>query len=82
MKRIVCVANAYVSFQVENRALMHSYSPKEEKMPYLKSVLNFEAPVDSPYDYLNHAIFIGTLKVPELKPGETPYVIIGVYKLL
>ena len=31
MKRIVCVANAYVSFQVENRALMHSYSPKEEK---------------------------------------------------
>ncbi len=38
--------------------------------------------IHSPYDYLNHAIFIGTLKMPELKPGEEPYVVIGVYKLL
>ena len=29
---------------------------------YCKSVLDLEAPKSSPYDYLNHAVFIGTLK--------------------
>ena len=49
---------------------------------YCKSVLDLEAPTNSSYDYLNQAIFIGTLEMPKLKPGEEPYVIIGVYKLL
>ncbi len=66
--------------QVVNNALIHV--GKQEKEFYCRSVLDLEAPTDSPYDYLNHAIFIGTLKVPEIKSGEEAYVIIGVYKLL
>nr|WP_320058154.1 DUF3237 domain-containing protein [uncultured Bacteroides sp.] len=66
--------------QVVNKALIHTDS--RTKAIYCKSVLDLEAPKDSPYDYLNHAIFIGTLKIPELKLGEEPYVVIGVYKLL
>jgi len=66
--------------QVINNALIHTDA--KTKAFYCKSVLDLEAPQDSPYDYLNHAIFIGTLNMPTLKPGEEPYVIIGVYKLL
>ena len=66
--------------QVINNALIHTDS--KTKAFYCKSVLDLEAPQDSPYDELNHAIFIGTLNMPTLKPGEEPYVIIGVYKLL
>ena len=68
--------------QVTNRALWHVPSGGENKTPYIKSVIDLEAPTNSPYDYLNHAIFIGTLELPKLSPGEAPYVIIGVYKLL
>ena len=68
--------------QVINRVLMH-YPPEGGKgEPYVRSVIDLEAPLGSPYEYLNHAIFFGTLTQPTLKPGETPYVIIGVYKLL
>jgi hypothetical protein len=68
--------------QVINRVLMH-FPPKGEKGdPYIRSVIDLEAPNDSPYDYLNHAIFLGTLTQPSLKQGEKPYVIIGVYKVL
>ena len=66
--------------QVVNKALIHTDA--KSKAFYCKSVLDLEAPKSSPYDYLNHAIFIGTLKMPDLKPGEEPYVVIGVYKLL
>lgn len=66
--------------QIVNKALIHTDA--KTKAFYCKSVLDLEAPKDSPYDYLNHAIFIGTLKMPELKTGEEPYVVIGVYKLL
>lgn len=66
--------------QVINKALIHT--EKESEVFYCKSVLDLEAPTNSPYDYLNHAIFIGTLKIPKLKQDEKPYVIIGVYKLL
>lgn len=66
--------------QIINRALMHMGTPIEGF--YCRSVLDLEAPNDSPYDYLNHAIFLGTLEVPRVKPGEEPYVIIGVYKVL
>jgi hypothetical protein len=68
--------------RVTNRALMH-FPPKGEKAePYIKSVLEMEAPNNSPYAFLNHAIFLGTLEVPAVKPGEEPYVIIGVYRVL
>lgn len=66
--------------QIINRALIHTALPNEGF--YCRSVLDLEAPINSPYEYLNHAIFIGTLEIPKLKPGEDPYVIIGVYKLL
>ena len=66
--------------QVINSALIHTDA--KTNAFYCKSVIDLEAPRNSPYDYLNHAIFIGTLKIPDLKPGEEPYVIIGVYKLL
>lgn len=69
-----------IVIQVINNALIHTNSLT--KAFYCKSVIDLEAPRESPYDYLNHAIFIGTLQIPELKPGEEPYVIIGVYKLL
>lgn len=66
--------------QVINRALIHGGYAGEEF--YCKSVLDLEAPLNSPYNYLNHAIFIGTLEMPKINPGEEPYVVIGVYKLL
>ena len=66
--------------QIINRALIHT--DQKSKAFYCKSVLDIEAPSNSPYDYLNHAIFIGTLEMPVLKKGEEPYVIIKVYKVL
>lgn len=66
--------------QVTNNALIHTDA--KTNAFYCKSVLDLEAPKNSPYDYLNHAIFLGTLTMPKLKPGEEPYVVIGVYKLL
>lgn len=69
------------TIQVINRALIHS--PSGAKTPaYVRSVLDLEAPTKSPYDYLNHAVFLGILTMPQLKPGEQPYVIIGVYRVL
>ncbi len=46
------------------------------------SVIDFKAPSSSPYDRLNHAIFLGSLTVPQPMPKDKPYVIMGVYKLL
>ena len=71
-----------IVIQVINQALMHVPAKDEEGGFYVKSVIDLEAPSDSKYDYLNHAIFLGTLTIPQLKPNEEPYVIIGVYKLL
>lgn len=71
-----------IVIQVINQALMHVPAKDEEGGFYVKSVIDLEAPNDSKYDYLNHAIFLGTLTIPQLKPNEEPYVIIGVYKLL
>ena len=71
-----------IVIQVINQALMHAPAKGEEGGFYVKSVIDLEAPTDSKYDYLNHAIFLGTLTIPQLKPNEEPYVIIGVYKLL
>ena len=65
--------------QVVNRVLLHT--PKNKTGPYTRSVLEFEAPSDSPYDWLNHSIFLGTLTVPQPMPKDRPYVTIGVYRL-
>lgn len=72
-----------VAIQVVNRVLFHPANNQGDgSQPYLRSVIDLEAPSDSAYAYLNHAIFLGTLDVPQVKPGEKPYVIIGVYQLL
>ena len=68
--------------QVINRVLMHFPPEGEEGGPYIRSVIDLEAPTDSPYEYLNHAIFLGTLTQPIPEPGEEPYVVIGVYRVL
>lgn len=66
--------------QVINRVVSR-LTPEGE--PYRRSVIDLEAPVDSPYAHLNDYLFLGTLDVPgELEEGEKPYVIIGVYRLL
>lgn len=67
-------------FQVVNNALIHVGDTN--KSFYCKSVLDIEAPNNGSYGFLNHAIFLGTLKLPELKQDEEPYVIISVYKVL
>ena len=68
--------------QVINRVLIHVQRDAGKVDLYTRSVIDLEAPTDSPYEYLNHAIFLGTLTQPKLKPGEKPYVLIGVYKVL
>lgn len=78
--RYLLKTNDEFVIQVINSALIHTDA--KTNAFYCKSVIDLEAPRNSPYDYLNHAVFIGTLKIPDLKPGEEPYVIIGVYKLL
>lgn len=78
--RYMLKTNDGVLIQVINRAL---FSPPADAKgaPYMRSVLELEAPSDSRYAYFNHAIFLGTLEVPQTKPGEKPYVIIGVHQL-
>jgi hypothetical protein len=71
-----------ILIQVINRALIHTPAKDEVGGFYAKSVLDLEAPNESKYNYLNHAIFLGTLDMPQLKSNEEPYVIIGVYKVL
>ncbi len=72
-----------VLIQVINRALFHDPKNKDDKTGfYARSVLEFEAPSDSPYDWLNHSIFLGTLTIPQPMPKDKPYVIVGVYRVL
>jgi hypothetical protein len=66
--------------QVQNRVLMHM-SKDGTSPPYTRSMIDFEAPSESPHAWLNHAIFLGTLTVPQPMPEDKPYVIIGVYKV-
>ena len=68
--------------QVTNRVLIHTPSKDSKTGPYIRSVIDFEAPSASPHDWLNHAIFLGTLTVPQTMPKDKPYVIIGVYRVL
>lgn len=71
-----------VVIQVTNRVLMHMPKAGEKPASFFKSVIDFEAPNNSPYDYLNHGIFLGTLEMPRSKPGDKPAVVIGVYQVL
>ncbi|OYX24636.1 MAG: hypothetical protein B7Z06_08715 [Flavobacteriales bacterium 32-35-8] len=80
-KYLLKTHDGYV-IQVINKVLIHNEMTNGKPESYIKSVVDLEAPKGSPYEYLNHAIFLGTLTIPTLKPGETPNVIIGVYKVL
>jgi hypothetical protein len=68
--------------QVQNRVLIHPPSKDSKTGLYIRSVIDFEAPSASPYDWLNHAIFLGTLTMPQTMPKDKPYVVIGVYKVM
>jgi hypothetical protein len=68
--------------QVINRVLIHYPPDGDAESPYVRSVIDLEAPIGSPYEYLNHAIFLGTLTEPTSEPGEDSYVVIGVHKVL
>jgi len=70
-----------VVIQVINKVLMHMPKPGDQAQPYVGSIIDLEAPIDSPYDYLNHAIYIGTFEML-MTPDEEPAVVIGIYKLL
>ncbi|RBO84111.1 DUF3237 domain-containing protein [Marinomonas aquiplantarum] len=48
---------------------------------YAKSVLSFEAPIDSPYEWMNQAVFLGTLERAK-DYATNPAVIIRVWELL
>jgi len=81
--RYMLKTNDGVVIQVINRALIHVPVVDGKKgQAYIRSVLDLEAPEESRYAYLNHAIFLGTLEIPTLSAGEKPYVIIGVHQLL
>ena len=64
--------------QVQNRVLIHM---SKDGPPYIRSVIDFEAPSESKHAWLNHAIFLGTLTIPQQMPQDKPYVIISVYKV-
>lgn len=65
--------------QVTNRVLIHMGG---KASPYIRSVIDFEAPSDGAHAWLNHSIFLGTLTMPQPVPTDKPYVIIGVHKVL
>ena len=44
-----------------------------------RSVIDFEAPLKSPYAYLNNSVFLGTLGMGQ---GQPSHVVITVYKVL
>ena len=71
-----------ITIHVINKVLIHNGVVDGKPESYIKSVIDLEAPRGSKYEYLNHAIFLGTLTIPVLKPNEIPHVIIGVYKVL
>ena len=78
--RYTLKTNDNALIQVQNRVLMHM-SKDGKTPPYIRSVIDFEAPSDSSHVWLNHAIFLGTLTVPQSMPKDEPYVIISVYKV-
>jgi len=71
--------NDGVLIQVQNRALIHAPQQNSNTGFYARSVIDFEAPSASPYDWLNHAIFLGTLTMPKTMSKDKPNGIIRVY---
>jgi len=65
--------------QATNQVLIHIDG---KTGPYIRPMMDFEAPSASPHAWLNHAIFLGTRTMPQLMPKDTHYVIIGVHKVL
>ncbi|RDL45049.1 DUF3237 domain-containing protein [Marinomonas piezotolerans] len=67
---------------ITNKAIIDPRPTAENpKNDYVRSVLNFEAPIGSPYEWMNKSIFLGTV---ELAPDfeQDPAVIIRVWELL
>lgn len=67
---------------VHNKVMIHPEPTTEDpKNRYARSVLSFEAPLGSPYEWMNNAVFLGTLdRAPNY--AEDPAVIIRVWKVL
>lgn len=81
--RYLLKTNDGVVIQIIDQALIHTPDPTRPVDTYVRTVIDFEAPTASKYDYLNHAQFLGMLKPLKLKPGEFPdHVIVSVYQLL
>ncbi|NVK74998.1 DUF3237 domain-containing protein [Marinomonas sp. CT5] len=67
---------------VQNKVTISPAPTKENpKNRYAKSVLSFEAPIGSPYEWMNKSIFLGTLD-RAANYNEDPAVIIRVWQLL
>jgi len=60
-----------VVIRINNQVLMGSGATR--------SVIDFEAPLNSPYAYLNKSVFLGTLGMGQ---GQPSHVVITVYKVL
>ncbi|MCM2129775.1 DUF3237 family protein [Larsenimonas rhizosphaerae] len=67
---------------VTNKALIDRRPTKENpENDYVRSVLSFEAPIGSPYEWMNKSVFLGTVeRGPNFK--EDPAVIIRVWEVL
>ena len=77
-----CIDGKKREFEFKDQRTYTVTMSKDGKTPpYTRSVIDFEAPSDSPHAWLNHAIFLGTLSMPREMPRDKPYVIISVYKV-
>lgn len=67
---------------VHNKAMVDPRpTPKNPHNNYTRSVINFEAPVSSPYEWMNKSLFLGTVE-PAANFDKDPAVIIRVWELL
>ncbi|UTW00692.1 DUF3237 family protein [Marinomonas rhizomae] len=67
---------------VQNKAIIRAQPTENDpKHNYARSVLSFEAPIGSPYEWMNKSIFLGTVDLAD-NYNEDPAVIIRVWQLL
>ncbi|WP_417529164.1 DUF3237 domain-containing protein [Marinomonas shanghaiensis] len=67
---------------VQNKVTISPEPTKEDpNNRYARSVLSFEAPIGSPYEWMNKSVFLGTLDRAD-NYNEDPAVIIRVWQLL
>jgi len=64
---------------VVNRGIIHIPDPADMSTAYIRTVPEFRAPANSPYNWLNTTIFVGTLHLDPNQPGQ---VRIRVFKVL